>query len=167
MAYKLEKPYTKEQRIDFVTQYNRKLGLSIEETDKALFALEVDEIIQDGEPIKDPNYGVVKPVLVTEEQFLQAFFEIPNYGWFRRVPRGYQSAVESVNTAFNAVNVIGSLPEGYLTFYTKPDFTDETQCTQEWILDNKYANGYMTKEQFGEFYIAFMTGWNAQEHKGE
>ena len=44
MAYKLEKPCTKEQRIKFIVEYNHKLGLKIEETDSAFYALEQNEI---------------------------------------------------------------------------------------------------------------------------
>jgi DNA-binding transcriptional MerR regulator len=56
MSYELRKPYTDKQRIDFIVQYNHEKGLQIEETDEALYALEVDEIMQDGVPIKNPNY---------------------------------------------------------------------------------------------------------------
>lgn len=56
MSYKLEKPYTQEQKNDFIVNYNYNQCLLIEETDKALFALEANEIMQDGEPIIDPDY---------------------------------------------------------------------------------------------------------------
>lgn len=109
-------------------------------------------------------------ILITEEHFLANFFEIPKVdgvfkgGYFRKQPKGYQSAVESINTTFNAVSVIGSLPANYLTFYSKPDFADETQCTEEWLIANQFKNEAMTIEQFNQFYVAFMTAWNTQEH---
>jgi hypothetical protein len=56
MAYKLEKPYTQEARIKFIAQYNRNMGLAIQETNDALFALEAWEIMENGQPIKNPNY---------------------------------------------------------------------------------------------------------------
>ena len=56
MSYKLEKPYTDTQRADFIIEYNRKNGLKIEETQNALFALEANEIIVDGEPVINPDY---------------------------------------------------------------------------------------------------------------
>ena len=34
----LEKPYTEEQRMDFIVQYNHNLGYKIEETDNTLEA---------------------------------------------------------------------------------------------------------------------------------
>ena len=56
MAYKLEAPYTEESRRNFIIQYNYNLGLNLEETPEALFALEDWEIMQNGQPVKNPNY---------------------------------------------------------------------------------------------------------------
>lgn len=56
MSYKLQKPYTEKQRLDFIVEYNHNQGLKIEETSKALYALEPNEIMVDGEPIIDPDY---------------------------------------------------------------------------------------------------------------
>ncbi len=56
MSHELIKPYTEEQRIDFIVQYNHNMGLLIEETETALYALEANEIMQDGIPIVDPEY---------------------------------------------------------------------------------------------------------------
>lgn len=56
MSYELLKPYTEEQRIDFIVQYNHNMGLLIEETETALYALEANEIMQEGVPIVDPEY---------------------------------------------------------------------------------------------------------------
>ena len=51
MSYKLEKPYTETERLDFIVEYNHNQSLSIEETDIALFALEPWEKIVDGEVV--------------------------------------------------------------------------------------------------------------------
>lgn len=56
MSYKLQKPYTDKQRIDFIVQYNHNQGLVIEETSEALYALEANEIMVDGVPQVDPEY---------------------------------------------------------------------------------------------------------------
>lgn len=56
MSYKLEKPYTDEQYADFVVEHNHNNGRTIEETETALYALEANEIIVDGEPVIDPDY---------------------------------------------------------------------------------------------------------------
>ena len=98
-------------------------------------------------------------------EFLSQFFEIPEHGFFRKQPKGYSSAVESLNTAFNIVSIIGNLPAGTLTFYEMPDFTIEEQCTEEWLVANSYKNDEMTATEFGKFYADFMTAWNTQEHQ--
>lgn len=123
-----------------------------------------------GEIILNPNYEIEKARL-RQKEFENNFFEIPAIegifkgGYYRKQPKGYQSAVESVNTCFNAVTVLGLLPADYLIFYTKPDFTDETQCTEEWLVANQFKNETMTAQEFGQFYVAFMTAWNTQEHQ--
>lgn len=40
MSYKLDKPCTDKQRADFIVEYNHQQGLTIQETDTALYALE-------------------------------------------------------------------------------------------------------------------------------
>ena len=44
MSYQLIKPYTEQERLDFIVKYNHNMGLLIEETDVALYALEANEI---------------------------------------------------------------------------------------------------------------------------
>ena len=58
--YKLEKPYTMDERVNFIVTYNHNQGLLIEETEDALYALEVNEIMQDGIPVINPNYEAEK-----------------------------------------------------------------------------------------------------------
>lgn len=57
MSYTLQKPYTQIQKSDFIVLHNHQNGRKIEETDTALYALEADEIMQDGEPVQNPNYA--------------------------------------------------------------------------------------------------------------
>ena len=145
----------------------------LEEQDNPYYCIEeietVDEVRQFQLVDKTPTPE--EQVKEREKAFNNTFFEIPAIdgifqgGYYRKVPKGYQSAVESINTAFNAVTVLGLLPQDYLIFYTKPDFTDETQCTEEWLVANQFKNEVMTAQEFGQFYVAFMTGWNSQEHK--
>lgn len=52
MSYKLNKPYTETQRLDFIVQYNHNQGLLIEETDLAMYALEPWELLE-GEEVVD------------------------------------------------------------------------------------------------------------------
>ena len=97
-------------------------------------------------------------------EFEKQFFNIEGVGYYRRQPKGYSSALESVNTAFNAVAIMGKLPAGTLTFYKAPDFADEEQCTEEWLVANSFKNAEMTTAEFGQFYASFITAWNMQEH---
>lgn len=52
MSYKLEYPYTEQERIDFIVQYNHNQGLRIEETEFAIYALEAWELL-DGDEVID------------------------------------------------------------------------------------------------------------------
>ena len=56
MSYKLEKPYTEIERADFIVLHNHQNNRKIEETETALFALEDNEIMVDGEPQINPDY---------------------------------------------------------------------------------------------------------------
>lgn len=56
MSYKLLKPYNVKQRRDFIKQYERNMGLAIEETSLALYALEPNEIMVGGFPQVDPEW---------------------------------------------------------------------------------------------------------------
>ena len=103
-----------------------------------------------------------------KQEFLKDVFKIQYNGqdlYFRKQPKGYSSAVESINTAFNIVNTIGTLPAGSLVFYQQPDFADETQCTEEWLVEHQVKNEQMNVTEFGTFYARFITAWNAQEHE--
>lgn len=51
MSYKLEKPYTENERMDFIVTYNHNQGLRIEETELALYALEAWELLEGDEVI--------------------------------------------------------------------------------------------------------------------
>lgn len=85
-------------------------------------------------------------------------------GWYRKTPKGYSSAVESLNTCFNAVLALGQLPADTLIFYTQPDYTNTEECTEEWLIAHQFKNEVMTKDEFMQFYSVFMTAWNATEH---
>ena len=61
MSYKLSKPYTAEEKDNFIFKYNQDCfhegyHCRIKETDEALFALEDNEIMVDGEPQINPDY---------------------------------------------------------------------------------------------------------------
>lgn len=154
----LKAPYTAEEKLDFIVNYNHAKNYTIEFSETGLLAL---------------AYEDEELVRFREEQFRKAFFEIPaigaafNGGWYRKQPKGYSSATESINTAFNIVTTMGVLPKDSLVFYTKPDFTKEEQCTEEWLIANQFKNDAMSKEDFVQLYYAFVTAWNTQEHLEE
>lgn len=102
---------------------------------------------------------------IKEQWFNANFFEIPDYGWYRKRPKGYADAVTSFNTAYNMVQALGSLPAGSLIFYTKPDFTNKEQATEGWLLANQIKSEEMDKETFNRFFSVAVQTWNTQEHK--
>lgn len=126
-------------------------------------------IVDGDELVLNPNY---EQELAEERKkaFLQNFFEIPNAInnkdlYYRRIPKGYSSAVESINTAFNIVATLGTLSEGSLIFYEEPDFTKEEECTEEWLVNHQVVSKAMTTQEFGEFYAKFIIAWNTKEHE--
>ena len=56
MSYTLLKPCADMERVQFIVRYNHNMGLEIAETEKAIYALEANEIMVEGEPIVDPDY---------------------------------------------------------------------------------------------------------------
>lgn len=105
-----------------------------------------------------------KEAEIREQNFKYQFFLIENQGYFRKNPKGYSSATEAMNTAFNIVITLGFLPANTLTFYKEPNFTNAKECTEEWLVANSYKNTKMTTEEFGKFYADFVTAWNREEH---
>lgn len=96
--------------------------------------------------------------------FLKQFFKVSNIGYYRKTPKGYQSAIESINTAFNLCNKIGGLPADTLIFYEEPDFSKEEECTEEWLVEHQIKLPAMTAQQFDDLYVTFVTSWNEEEH---
>ena len=102
---------------------------------------------------------------ITEDEFNDNFFEIPGYGYYRKQPKGYADAITSLNTAFNMCISLGKLPENTLIFYTKPDFTNEEQLTDEWLVANQFGHVEWSLEEFNKFYQIAVTTWNITQHK--
>ena len=101
-------------------------------------------------------------------RFLQDFFKVSlgelGTGYYRKKPKGYQSAVESINTAQIMCSKLNGLPAGILIFYKQPNFSKAEQCTEEWLAAHQIVLPAMTEEQFDELYLSFITSWNKQEH---
>lgn len=116
-----------------------------------------------GNIILNPNYQS-EMAAVRQADFESKFFNIPGFGWFRKAPKGYTSAVECLNLAFNNVSLMGKLPAETMIFYAQPDFTKPEECTEEWLIAHQTKNAEMTVEQFGQFYAGFSVAWNSTEH---
>lgn len=103
---------------------------------------------------------------IREADFKSKFFNIEGYGWYRKQPKGYQSAVESMNVLFNIANVSDGIQAGLIIFYQEPDFSKPEECTEEWLIEHQIIQPVMTKAEFMQLYVAFMTAWNTEEHEG-
>ena len=124
------------------------------------------------EYVLDGDEYVIKDEAWEEEQakkrkqaFLKDFFKVGDYGYYRRQPKGYQSAVESMNVLFNIANVSKGLQGGLIIFYEEPDFTDPKQCTEEWLVAHQIIMEAMSLQDFLSLYVDFMTAWNTEEHE--
>ena len=105
-----------------------------------------------------------------EADFKSKFFNIEGYGWYRKQPKGYQSAIESLNTAFNRFEIMQKMgveefPANVFIFYQQPDFTNPEECTEEWLVAHQTRNNAMTVQEFGSFYATFTDAWNTEEHE--
>ena len=125
MSYILEKPYTEEERANFIVEYNHNRGLLIEETDEALCALEANEIIVDGKPIVDPDYEA-KLIAERQAQFNKDFFNT-SLGYIRRkvtMATGETKDFLSDLLPTISMGVQMGQPVTIIT-YKEPDFTQE------------------------------------------
>lgn len=124
------------------------------------------------------DYGTNQTIIVAvpeetsaerKAKFLEDFFKV-NLGelgnaYYRKKPKGYQSAIESINTAQIICSKLNGLPEGILIFYKQPTFSKPEQCTEEWLEAHQIVLPALTVEQFDELYINFITSWNKKEHE--
>ena len=125
----------------------------------------IDRYIWDGsDVVLNPNYDEEQAEL-REENFKKEFFKVDNFGWYRKQPKGYQSAVESMNVLFNIANVAQGIQAGLVIFYQEPDFTKPEECTEEWLVNHQIVMPAMTAQEFMGLYVAFMTAWNTEEHE--
>jgi hypothetical protein len=129
----------------------------------------IDHYIWDGsDVVLNANYDE-EQAAIRESNFKSQFFEIVNYGFYRKQPKGYTSALESLSVAYNMVTsgVIQELPAGTFIFYQEPDYTIPEQCTEEWLINHQILSETMTAQQFLPFYAQFVIAWNQQMHESE
>lgn len=125
MAYQLLKPYTDEQYADFVVEHNHNNGRNIEETETAVYALEANEIIVDGEPVIDPDYEA-KIIAKRQAQFNKDFFKT-SLGCIRRkvtMATGETKDFLSDLLPTISMGVQMGQPVTIIT-YKEPDFTQQ------------------------------------------
>ena len=98
------------------------------------------------------------------EAFLKDFFKVDGYGYYRKTPKGYKSAVESINTAYAMCKENNGLPAGIIIFYQEPDFNKPEQCTEQWLINHQIVLPAMDVQTFVSLFNLFITTWNRQEH---
>ena len=85
MSYKLSKPCTELERLNFIVEYNHNKRLKLEETVDALYALEPNEMMSEGVPVLNPNYENeqaekererIKKLKLTKRVFMLALQEL-------------------------------------------------------------------------------------------
>lgn len=159
MSFKLEQPYTDKQRADFIVEYNHRLGLKIEASDGDLYALEPDEILQEGNVIKNPDYEV-ELAQTREELFKSKFFQT-SLGWIRRkVSMKDGSTKDFLSDLLMQIKIgIDAGQEIPIVTYNTPLFTQE--LTEEYLVSlqaNKAATPEFIQECLAQLVNDFYGG---------
>lgn len=159
MSYKLEKPYTDIQRADFVVEYNHRQGLKIETYDGNLYALEPDEILQEGIVVKNPDYET-ELAQSREELFKSKFFQT-SLGWIRRkVSMKDGSTKDFLSDLLMQIKMgIDAGQEIPIVTYNTPTFTQE--LTEEYLVSlqaNKAATPEFIQECLSQLVSDFYGG---------
>lgn len=133
MSYKLEKLFSESQRIEFIVNYNHNKGLKIEQgSDGSLFALEEDEIMQNGVPVKNPNYEA-ELAQKRKEEFEKRFFNT-SLGWIKRSVNmkdgSTKDFLSDLLLQIKAGMDMGQAVE--IISYSQPDFSND--LTEEYML---------------------------------
>jgi len=126
-----------------------------------------DKVIYDGTNIiLNPDYEEIKTnerKAEFENKFIQTL-----WGWYRKQPKGYANAPQSVDIIFNIVNASGGFTEqvaNMMLFYQQPDYEKPEECTEEWLIKHQYKHTPCTTQEFMQFYIAFQTAWANDQYK--
>ena len=125
-------------------------------------------IYDNGEIIPNPNYEEIKASerkTEFESKFIQTL-----WGWYRKQPKGYANAPQSVDIIFNIVNASGGFTEqvaDMMLFYRQPDYDKPDECTEEWLIEHQYKHEPCSTQEFMQFYIAFQIAWANDQYKGE
>ena len=138
--YKLNKPYNQTQKNNFLSQYNRKQNLRIEETDIALYALEPWEILENDEVIsKKEEWDIEQLNLAKERKYQEAnlkaneFLQSGNALYEFEENKHIEATDGNIAkmTAYALAYVTGQLqPEDTVVWNTKEDETVELNQAQ-------------------------------------
>lgn len=71
MSYKLNKPYSDKQRADFIVEHNHNNGLTIQETDTALYALEAWEVLEGDTVVDNTESYEAEQLAIAKESKVQ------------------------------------------------------------------------------------------------
>lgn len=148
----LKKPYTDEQRCNFIIEYNRKKSYEIVETETELQAWGYTE--EEETQQRQANF---------ESQFL-----LTSQGNYRLQPKGYANAQQSIDTVNNIVMAMNGLTEQIaqmIIFYETPDFSKPEECTEEWLIQHQHHPQPMTVQEWVQFYIEFTTLYAQKQYK--
>ncbi len=161
----LEKPYTENQRMDFIVEYNHNQGCEIETLE--------DETSED-EEAPQPTLQAFKMV-ATEDELINARkqtfytqFIVTSLGNYRLEPKGYANAQQAMDVTNTMATALGGLTEqltNLVIFYETPDFTKEEECTEEWLVAHQIKPNVMTLEEWQKFYLEFCQLYAMQQYK--
>jgi len=156
-------------------QGNKIKFYTVEPLDEALYNIDKVEYTDD-EYVLDGDEYVLKDEHYEEEQAqkrqkdFESKFLATSLGNYRLQPKGYANAQQSIDTINNIVAAMGGLNETIaqmVIFYETPDFTDEEQCTEEWLVEHQTHPEPMTLQEWVQFYISFTTLYAQKIYKGE
>lgn len=116
--------------------------------------------------VVNPNYNKIKEK-ERKANFESTFIET-SWGWYRKVPKGYSNAPQSIDIIDRLVSKFNGFTaqiNEMMIFYQKPDFSKEKECTEDWLVAHQYKHGVCSKEDFDTFYLDFQIRWAANQYK--
>ena len=116
--------------------------------------------------VENPDYEEIK-ANERKEEFESKFIQTL-WGWYRKQPKGYANAPQSIDIIFNIVNASGGFTQqvaDMMLFYQQPDFDNAEECTEEWLVAHQYKHQPCSTQEFMQFYIAFQTAWANDQYK--
>lgn len=150
----LNKPYTEQEKINFIVEQNHKLGYAIEEQEDKLVAL---------------GYTDEEKANARKQEFYTQFIQT-SLGNYRLQPKGYANAQQAMDVTNTMATALGGLTEqltNLVIFYETPDFTKAEQCTEEWLVANQIKPSVMALADWQKFYLEFCQLYAMEQYKSE